>query len=189
MHWFYFGASYSCYFAFSLLLLLKSTLAMVLIYLIVSILLLFFQYIYFSVWAACLFWILFRCLLEDKKLFGHLRSCFRSRFLLSQFLRRLRLHRYASEKYRGTLAFASCICVPVAFLLASVHRWQQHCNASSDSPSTKVRYDRTKQYCHTTRARIFSYSPSTIDKVRAESLAIFYVIKPIVRYFILLLLK
>ena len=118
MHWFYFGASYSCYFAFSLLLLLRSTLAMVLIYLIVSILLLFFQYIYFSVWAACLFWILFRCLLEDKKLFGHLRLCFRSRFLLSQFLRRLRLHRYASEKYRQ-------------FLLASVHKWRQHCNASS----------------------------------------------------------
>ena len=130
MHWFYFGASYSCYFAFSLLLLLKSTLAMVLIYLIVSILL-FFQYIYFFVWAACLFWILFRCLLEDKKLFGHLRLCFRSRFLLSQFLRRLRLHRYASEKYRGTLSFASCICGPVAFLLASVHKWRQHCNASS----------------------------------------------------------
>jgi len=187
MHWFYFGASYSCYFAFSLLLLLKSTLAMVLIYLIVS-MLLFFQCIYFSVWAAYLLWILFRCLLEGKKFFGHLRPCFYSRFL-SQFLRRVRLHRYASEKYRGTLAFASCICGPVAFLLASVHRWQQHCNASSDSPSTKVRYDRTKQSCRTTRARIFSYSPSTIDKVRAESLAIFYVIKPIVRSFILLLLK
>ena len=189
MHWFYFGASYSCYFAFSLLLLLRSTLAMVLIYLIVSILLLFFQYIYFFVWAACLFWILFRCLLEDKKLFGHLRLCFRSRFLLSQFLRWLRLHRYASEKYRGTLAFASCICGPVAFLLASVHKWRQHCNASSRVHQPKHGTTEPNGIAILPWARIFSYSPSTIYKVRAESLAIFYVIKLIVRSCILSLLK
>ena len=161
---------------------------MVLIYLIVSILLFFPVHLFLCV--SCMP-VLNSISMPTRrqKIFGHLRSCFRSRFLLSQFLRRLRLHRYASEKYRGTLAFASCICGPVAFLLASVHRWQQHCNASSRVHQPKHGTTEPNGIAILPWARIFSYSPSTIYKVRAESLAIFYVIKLIVRSCIFSLLK